>query len=311
MSDAAKNDLPRPKIKRMRWPVWLIWIVPIAAAIIAFIYYRDYRHEHAKEITIHFANAEGLKPGETVVSHLGVEIGAVSSLELSQDWKSTLVHVQLHRSAEDIAKQGTIFWIERAELSAQNISGLTTVISGPYIDCIPGRGQPASEFKGADEKPIILGPGLRMMVHSDRLQHVQRNSPIYFRGIQVGVVEKVELNQNASGVDIHLFINQRFRELVRASSKFWIEKGIDFSGGLFSGVKMNVESLRALISGGIAFATPDSKAAPAQDGSSFPLNDEMKEDWQKWKTDIPLPPETFDDQNAPGSQTSTGPKKVE
>jgi paraquat-inducible protein B len=138
------------------------------------------------------------------------------------------------------------------------------------------------------------------------LQHVQRNSPIYFRGIQVGVVEKVELNQNASGVDIHLFIQQRFRELVRANSKFWIEKGIDFSGGLFSGVKMNVESLRALISGGIAFATPDAKAAPAQDGSSFPLNDEMKEDWQKWKTEIPLLPEQPEEQNTERSRSSTG-----
>jgi paraquat-inducible protein B len=304
LSDAAQSDLPRPIIKPMRWPVWLIWIVPIAAGIIAFIYYHDYRQDHAKEIIIHFSNAEGVKAGETIASHLGVEIGTVSSLELSSDWKSTLVHVQLHKSAEDIAKQGTIFWIERAELSAQTISGLTTMISGPYIDCIPGNGPPAGEFQGADEKPIIQGPGLRILVRSGRLQQVQRNSPIYFRGIQVGVVEKVALNQDASGVEIHLFIRDRYRALVRASSKFWIEKGIDFSGGLFSGVKMNVESLRALISGGIAFATPDAKAAQAQEGQSFPLNDEMKKDWQEWKPQIPLPPESSDDQTIQEGQSS-------
>ena len=85
-----------PRVKQMRWPVWLIWLVPIAAAIIAAAYYRDYRHEHAKEIVIHFSNAEGVKAGETIASHLGVEIGTISSLELSADWKSTLVHVQLH-----------------------------------------------------------------------------------------------------------------------------------------------------------------------------------------------------------------------
>ena len=185
------------------------------------------------------------------------------------------------------------------------------MISGPYIDCIPGNGPSASEFKGADERPIIQGPGLRILVRSGRLQQVQRNSPVYFRGIQVGVVENVQLNPDASGVEIHLFIHERYCTLVRASSKFWLEKGIDFSGGLFSGVKMNVESLRALISGGIAFATPDAKAAPAQDGWAFPLNDEMKKDWQEWKTQIPLPPETSDDQTIQEGQSSPVPDKLE
>jgi paraquat-inducible protein B len=296
VNEPTKSDFPKPKIRRLRWPVWLIWIVPIAACIIAGWYYRDYQRHHGKEIVIRFASAEGLKPGQTPVSHLGVEIGVVSQVELTPDRAAALVHVQLHESQADIARQGTIFWVERAEVSAENISGLATVISGPYIECSPGNGQSATDFTGADEKPLPEGPGLHVLGHMDHLQHLQRNSPIYFRGIQVGTVEKVELNTDASGVNARLFIRERYRPLVRASSKFWIEKGIDFSGGIFSGVKMNVESLRALISGGIAFATPDDKAAPAQEGWSFKINEEAKDDWIDWKTQIILPPESPDEQ---------------
>jgi paraquat-inducible protein B len=63
--------------------------------------------------------------------------------------------------------------------------------------------------------------------------------------------------------------------LVRNGSKFWNVSGVDVKVGLFRGAEINVESLRSLVAGGIAFATPnDPKSTPAKDGMIFRLYDE-------------------------------------
>ena len=118
------SPLPHPKIRRLRWPILLIWIVPIAAAIVALLYYLDYRTDHAREIVIRFSSADGIKEDQTAVRHLGVDIGKVTSLELAPDHSAALVHVALRKDAADFARTGTVYWIERAEVSAGSISGL-------------------------------------------------------------------------------------------------------------------------------------------------------------------------------------------
>ena len=282
------QGVPKAKIKPIRWPVWLIWIVPILALVGGIVYYIDYRGEHAAEITIRFSDASGLKVGQTAVSHLGVDIGEVSGLELSPDHTAAMVRVDLNSSATDFARAGTVFWIERAEVSAGNISGLTTVISGPFIDGIPGDGPPATEFVGLDKHPITLGPGVKLILYADRIEHLQRDAAVQYRGIQVGVVQGVDLMPDSTGVNIHIFIWQRFAPLVRGTTQFWVEKGIDISGGILAGLKFNVESLKTILSGGIAFATEDLKSPQAVEGAAFPLNDEPKKEWLAWKPKISI-----------------------
>ena len=60
---------------------------------------------------------------------------------------------------------------------------------------------------------------------------------------------------------------------------------------LRKGVEVNLESLRALLIGGIAFATPeDPRAAPAKSGMIFVLHDKPEEAWLAGPPKIPLPP---------------------
>jgi hypothetical protein len=65
---------------------------------------------------------------------------------------------------------------------------------------------------------------------------LEESSPVYYRGEQVGEV--------------------------RANSKFWPVSGFDVKGGIFSGLELQLRSLKALVSGGIAFATPDKDMGP-------------------------------------------------
>lgn len=58
---------------------------------------------------------------------------------------------------------------------------------------------------------------------------------------------------------------------------------MDVNFSLFRGLEINMESLKSLAFGGIAFATPaDSKDSPAKDGSLFPLHDKQAKEWLEW-----------------------------
>ena len=108
----------------------------------------------------------------------------------------------------------------------------------------------------------------------------------------MGVVQDSQLGSNAATMDIHVFIKQRYTRLVRNGSKFWNVSGMDVNWGLFRGLEINVESLRSLVAGGIAFATPDDpKDKPARDGMVFPLYDKPQKEWSEWAPKIPIPSE--------------------
>lgn len=65
--------------------------------------------------------------------------------------------------------------------------------------------------------------------------------------------------------------------------------GLDMRIGLFSGAEVDVESLKSLLVGGIAFATPASpEARPVRDAMVFRLHDQAEKEWLKWAPPISL-----------------------
>jgi len=137
MRQATATQPPPPVLEKMRWPVPTIWLIPVIALIAAGYYAYDYFQDRRIPLTVTFADATGLRPGETTVSHLGVPIGQVDTVELSADQNRALVHLRLFASAGAFAKQGALFWIVRPEVSAQSVSGLGTIASGPFISAVP------------------------------------------------------------------------------------------------------------------------------------------------------------------------------
>jgi paraquat-inducible protein B len=297
MGDKSEHviTLPKPVIKALRRPVILIWIIPALAVLAAGYYAYDLLMEKGPEITVQFDDASGLKAGQSQVMHLGVEIGQVSEIQLSPDQKHVLVKLRLQRSATAFAEQGARFWVVRPQISAQSISGLDTVLSGPFIDTIPGSGDTQSEFVGLNQPPPTTEDGIRVVLNAPRLEHLTPDTPVYFRGIQVGVIEDIQLSSDATSVDVRAFIERRYAPLLKTESKFWVVSAVDVKAGLLSGVQMKVESFRSLLTGGIAFATPDKDMGDqAQDGSEFPLYDEPKPEWLDWAPAIPLNPNAID-----------------
>jgi paraquat-inducible protein B len=249
VSDAPQDkprpkELPRPRIRKMRWPFPLIWLVPLCAAAGAGYYHHLYHEENATEITVKFKDVSGLKPTQTPVTIHGVEIGRVTSLELADDLQQPLVHIALQRKYAAVAREGALFWVVQPDFSNGTISGLSTIVSGPYIEVVPGVGAAESQFVGLERQPVSLGEGLILILHSDHLEHLQPDSPILYRGIQVGAVQDAHLAPDATHVNITVVIWEQFARLVTNKSQFWSVSGADVKGGIFSGISVKLDSLR-------------------------------------------------------------------
>lgn len=53
-----------------------------------------------------------------------------------------------------------------------------------------------------------------------------------------------------------------------------------------------MESLKSLVAGGIAFATPDGPAQkPVKEGTVFRLHEQAQKKWLEWTPKISIPPE--------------------
>jgi paraquat-inducible protein B len=290
--DDLAEPFPEARIKRRRWTLPVVWVVPVVAALVAGYLVYTRLQEYGPTITIKFSDGEGIKAGQTEIRYRGVPIGEVVAVDLSEDEQHVVVNARLRRSATNIAREGSIFWIVRPEVGVGSISGLSTVITGPYIQVLPGTGKARLDFAGLDRQPAALErQGLRIILAAAQLGSVRTGSPVYFRGFQVGSVTDTELSRDATSVHVQVFISQRYARLVRAGSRFWVVSGLDVDVSLFKGVQINLESLRSLVTGGIAFVTPEDVAGlmPAKDGTIFALHDKPQKEWLDWMPKIPPP----------------------
>jgi paraquat-inducible protein B len=155
---------------------------------------------------------------------------------------------------------------------------------------LPARGDPPAktDFAGIDAAPIGLDtPGLRIVLRGERPRSIKPNTPVNYRGVEVGTVQKVDLGPNSLSADVHVVIYQRYASLVRQGSSFWDTSGIDVKASLLKGVEINLESLRTIATGGIEFATPSEKSPRVKPGTVFFLHDKPKDEWLSWTARIP------------------------
>jgi paraquat-inducible protein B len=287
----ASEAVPDARVRRRRWGLSVAWLVPVVAAAVAGYLVYDRVRQAGPTITITFADGDGIKVGQTEVRYRGVPIGEVREIDLAPDHGRVVVSARLRHSAAAVARDGSVFWIVRPQVGPTSITGLATVLTGPYIQVLPGTGNPQTLFTGVDHpSPTLYRRGLKVVLATARLTSVRTGSPIYYRGIEVGSVVSVGLSRDATTAHADVFIDHPYTRLVRIGSRFWSVSGLDVHVGLFKGVDINLESLRSLAIGGVAFATPDATNPPAKAGTIFVLHEAAEKEWLTWTPKIPLPP---------------------
>jgi paraquat-inducible protein B len=178
----------------------------------------------------------------------------------------------MDRNAATMLTAGTRFWVVRPRLVPGQISGLTTIISGSYIEIEPGKGEPKLHFAGLEGIPMVVPdvPGRPFTLTTDNLQSVAEGAPVYFRGVPVGDVLGYELTNDQKHVLVHIFIQSPFDHEVRDTTRFWNMSGINISAGA-EGLQIRTPTLQSILAGGIGFDTPAGSKGAVTGNKLFPL----------------------------------------
>ena len=274
------------------------------------------------EVVVESRDARGMAENSPVL-YRNVQIGRTGRVELSPDATSVKIPVHIERRFAPLVRTSSRFWNATGLQAHVGLDGvdveldsLTSMLSGGLALATPASGRPAEAghlFALADEPEeewlawapeIWVGergssqrvahvlerveprrPGLRIILESYTVASVSDGSPIYYREVQVGKVEKSELSKDARTVRIHAHIESQFASLVRSNTRFWNTSGIEAHLGI-DGLTVDTGSVESLLRGGIAFATPDEPGPRVKAGTLFPLHARAEDPWLGWTPTI-------------------------
>lgn len=252
----TEDSLPEALVDDRR-RVSLVWLIPLVAVLAAlWLGYRTYTQQ-GPLVSITFLTAQGLEAGKTRVRFKDVDVGVVEAIELTRDLSKVRVRVRLSAQVENFLNDATRFWVVRPRLSRGQVSGLETLVGGSYIGVdLSTEGGARREFLGLETPPIVTAtePGKTFTLHADTLGSLAEGSPVQYRGIEVGRVVGYALREQ-DGVDIQVFVHAPHDAKVRTDTRFWNASGVGLSLDA-NGIRLNTDSLAAILLGGIAFGTP-------------------------------------------------------
>jgi paraquat-inducible protein B len=256
----------------------LIWAIPVVTVLVGGWLVWDTYAKRGPLISIIFDQGDGLTAGQSLVKHRDVTLGTVTSVKLTPDMNHVVVKVQMTRDATPLISDKTKFWIVRPRFFAGSLSGLGTLLSGPFIDLLPSPDgtKPQTQFTGLEDPPVLQSvvPGRTFLLKADHIGSVSLGAPIFFRDLQVGQILGWDIGNMVRDVTIHAFVRAPYDSYVHADSRFWNASGLSVKLGA-DGVQVQVQSLDALLLGGIAFSTPDEDSGEPEAAAeaNFPLYD--------------------------------------
>ncbi len=280
MNDVTPPNEPRapakPAATVRRSRMSLIWLIPLVAAVIAaWLGYRTVSQQ-GSVVTLSFRSADGLTAGQTRVRHKAVELGQVEAIRLSDDMSHVMVTVRMRREAEPYLTNDARFWVVRPRISSGSLVGIETLVSGSYIEMDPGGrdGERRVDFTGLEQPPGVRTgePGHTFALKAQRIGSLGSGAPVFYRDITVGEVLGYDIGDGTGPVTVQIFVRAPYDGFVRQGTHFWNASGLSVQLGN-EGVHVEVASLQAVLSGGVAFDSPSrqAKALEADAGTEFPL----------------------------------------
>jgi paraquat-inducible protein B len=274
-ADGLAETVPVPrKVRQRDWIPSLIWLIPIVAAVIGLSLAVNTWIERGPEITIAFGSGEGLEAGKTKVKYKEVEIGTVQLIKLSEDRSHVLVSVQLKKEAKGFTAADSRFWVVRPRIAGAGVSGLGTLLSGPYIGADAGAStEKADKFTGLEVPPIITrdASGRQYALHATDIGSLDIGSPVYYRRVKVGQVTAFDLDEDGRGITIRIFVNTPYDKYVGINTRFWHASGFDMQINA-NGFTLNTQSLATVVLGGLSFQAPEeNRGPPAKENTAFVL----------------------------------------
>lgn len=251
-----------------------IWLVPLIAIMVAsWMLYQNWASQ-GPIITLIASNAEGLEAGQTKLKARNVDVGRVIDIRLSSDYEKAIIKVRMNQDTKNMLRKDAKFWVVKPRIGKEGVSGLSTLLSGAYIDMSPGeQSEESTEFTLLSQPPLsTTKEGIRILLHSTDSAKLDVGTLVHFRGYDVGYVEEVGFDVNTGSITYRVVVQPPYDALVNSAVQFWITPGLSFKSSV-QGFEVKLDSLETLISGGISFGLGKGKSAGAEvkDLTSFPL----------------------------------------
>ena len=236
-----------------------VWLVPVVALVIGIWMIYSYWAGQGPIIEITFVSGEGIQAGTTKVRRKNVEVGEVLDLRLSEDLEKVVLSVRIYPHAEDLLREDSRFWVVRPRIGTGGISGMSTLLSGAYIELSPGSEEDAAQsFEGLETPPVTpLGtPGLHVTLDSAGSRPLHEGDPILFHGMDVGTIEYVYFNNEKRRTYYDAFIAAPYDRLVTERTRFWFSSGLSVNLSA-DGIRVEMASLSSVLAGGVSFDVPE------------------------------------------------------
>ncbi|MFC3123108.1 intermembrane transport protein PqiB [Agaribacter flavus] len=247
-----------------------IWLLPLIAVIIGIgMVYNDWQNRGVM-IQVMFETAEGLESGKTVLKSRNVEIGRVKRVGFNHDKAHILVDIEVQKDMAAFIVEDSQFWVVRPRIGARGITGISTLLSGAYIEVSPGKSTVEQyEFVGLENPPVTPSnaDGIHLRLVSQGSETLNIGNPVLYRGFEVGAVESKSYDDLEEEAHYDIFINAPYHNLVTENTAFWNVSGFQLSMTA-EGVSFDVASLDALFNGGVEFGLPDGE----KPGKGVPQN---------------------------------------
>ncbi len=233
------------------------------------------------DITLFSKDSYGIVVGNLVM-YKSVVIGNVEKIRLVKE--GVEIDLKIDSKYAYLMKEDTLFWTESFEMSLQGIQNFSAALKGTSIALKAGTSDVKKEYFSlmADAPSAHINEkGLRVVVRAQRLGGIKQETPVYYRQVKIGSVTQYRLSDDATSVDVELFIDPCYAHLIRGNSYFYNASGVGVEVSLLS-AKIKTETLESIMTGGIAVLTPDDYTAQAKDAQVFQLNNDFDQRALEW-----------------------------
>ncbi len=257
------QEIAKPNRKNKFDFLTSIWIVPIIALFIALWLAYQYYADLGSKIEIEFKENSSLKAGESQIRYKDIPVGVVKHIRLKEDGNGVIVTAQMDREIEPYLNKKAKFWIVSPRVGFSGISGLDTLITGTYInmDAIKNEDTPIKKkFIGLNDLRDTKGGGRYCTLIAKNVNNLSMGAPVFYKGIPSGEVVDMKPSKDGKGVEIGVYIESRFADLLGFDTNFWINDlfDINFKG---NSISLSVAPLSTLIQGAISFSASKTKAS--------------------------------------------------
>jgi len=242
----------------------------------------DEMKDSSNSITIVFDNVEGVHEQFSQLTYKGVKVGKVTNVSFDSKQR-VLVKAQIYKDYDSFTKEGTIFYLKKPKISLQEVSNIGSTLMAVNIGVIKStKTKFETKFKGFETLPSVDKSyhGTIFKVYSKHASSANVDSPIYYKNVQIGKINKIDLAKDASNVIMDCLIYDKYTKFIRSNSIFYDISGFNMKFSIFSGSKVESNTFTSILKGGLVVVTPYEYKRKASSKDKFILIEELRDDWE-------------------------------